>query len=106
MLSLAVASGFSSNYSLIQTQVFARSIVMICLGDRFPAILTNRLLSCSRVKAGNYAVTPCQTTEKRTLQTHLREKLENRKTCNATMTHVLTFTANCPENMQHRRLKD
>jgi len=28
---------------------------------------------------------------KRTPQTHLREKLENRNTCNATMTQVLTF---------------
>jgi len=28
---------------------------------------------------------------KRTPQTHLREKLENRNTCNVTMTQVLTF---------------
>ena len=106
MLSLAAASGSSPNYSLIPTQVFARCIVRISLGDRFPAILTNRLPSCSRVKAGNYAATFCHSPEKRTPQTHLREKLENRKTCNATLAQVLTFTANCPENMPHRRLKD
>jgi len=106
MLSPAASSGSSPNYNLIQTHFFARSIIMIFLGDRFPVILKNRLPSCSRVKAGNYAVKLCHAQEKRTPQTHRSEKLENRNPCNATMSQVLTFTANCPENMQNCRLKD